>query len=81
MLEVCNAVDAHIIELQRASDFIINNKVFIFEVDSIQQRCFEDEQRAIYFPQYTLKRKKIMTTLLSGDVQDALYSIFTCNGD
>ena len=22
-----------------------------------------------------------MTTLLSGDVQDALYSIFTCNGD
>ena len=36
LMDVCKGIDAYIIEQQKASDFILKNKVLIFEVDSIQ---------------------------------------------
>ena len=36
LMDVCKGIDAYIIEQQKASDFILINKVLIFEVDSIQ---------------------------------------------
>ena len=59
----------------------MSNSPFILELDAIYQKGFTSQNVAnVYFPKYVKNRKKIINILMSGDVQDALYNILTCEG-